>query len=203
MNRFALFFWLLAAFPAAQAQFHIGPKVEAGLSSLSVDEPNLNTRSGFSWGFGGFARFGETLYVQPEVLFVGRNMEFTFDNPSGGDELESSVRFNSVEVPIKVGLRLIPTDKANLRVFGGPTFGFITNYSEDSDQGVEFSNDWYRKTNVGAQVGAGMDLIFLTVDLSYDFGLTDLNNTDNTDPNNFQNPVRSNIFRLGVGFKIL
>ena len=74
-----------------------------------------------------------------------------------------------------VGVRLIDLKAVNIRLMLGPVASFVLNKDIDSDDNnpVLEKND-FKDMNWGFQGGAGIDVLFLTLDIRYELGL---NNT--------------------------
>ncbi|MEL6719578.1 MAG: outer membrane beta-barrel protein, partial [Bacteroidota bacterium] len=72
-------------------------------------------------------------------------------------------------------LAIINADKFKLRAHAGGVGLVPLNVNDNS---FLITKSDYKSVNIGAVVGAGLDLGKLTLDLNYDFGLTDNFNED-------------------------
>jgi hypothetical protein len=130
-------------------------------------------KSGFANGYqlGGWMRFGaKSLYLQPELLFNFKNSTQTvYINNS--TPLQSSFKSRTFEVPVLLGYKVIDLKVMNLHVTTGPRFIF------NSGSSIMHSNDWgsfssavtqqVKSNNWGWEVGAGVDILALSVDVRY------------------------------------
>jgi hypothetical protein len=79
----------------------------------------------------------------------------------------------------------------------GPVASFVINKSitgENWDEAI--TEDDFKNMNWGLQFGAGVDVLFLTLDIRYDIGLNDVSKLENFS-------LKNNMFTVGLGWKIL
>jgi hypothetical protein len=196
-----LFLTALALLPALSfAQFNLGIKGGVNLSKFSFGNfatarlnPNglpavslngqiirdnlaesFNSRTGSSFGI--WARLGDNLFLQPEVMFSTRGNEFTIQRADNGVSSTQTVQITSTsfDVPVLIGLRGGP-----LRVMAGP----MVSFQVANDQGFRDALNQYTagtlteawaKAYYGFQVGGGLDLGRLGLDVRYEGSLTDV-----------------------------
>jgi hypothetical protein len=177
--------------------FTIGPKVGANFSKFTTDQSQIEEQIKNSFYFGAFARFGQKFYLQPELLVMKRNGELKNNEIPGSS---GTIEVGSIDVPLLVGLRLLNLKVANVRVMAGPVASFAVNKSvalnESWDDDIDFTEDDIKNANWGLQFGAGVDVLFLTLDLRYEIGLSDFSEVQNFD-------LKNNMFTVGLGWKIL
>ena len=156
---------LLAVFAfvalASQAQviFDMGLKGGVNFSKVSLDLEDYNEEAITKMHIGAFGRIGVSkVFVQPEVYFTKKGGDFTY-NPRVFGEFD----YSAVDVPLLFGVRLIDAKLMKLHLLGGPVFGFVTDkaLSGENDFDKAYFNDHY----VGLQYGAGIDILFMTLDL--------------------------------------
>ncbi|MBO0935988.1 outer membrane beta-barrel protein [Fibrella sp. HMF5335] len=196
MNKL-LFGLAIALLPlAAHAQFQIGVKGGINLSRLSfgnfvstgtntngsptVDvngqtfrdnlSESLNSRTGTSFGI--YTRFGKNLFIQPELLYT--NLSGQFDVLRNGKPETVTIQTTSFDVPVLLGLKGGP-----LRIVAGPMASFrIDNNAGLSDALKQYTggtlNDAWQKAYYGYQVGGGLDLGSLGLDVRYQGNLSDI-----------------------------
>ena len=182
----------IAAISFAQAQllptFKLGIKGGLGFSSLSSEGKffNSDTKTGFqlgAWGRVGIGGF----HVQPEVYYASKKAGIKTESGQDGD-----ATFKSMDVPVLLGTK-IGLGPIGARIQAGPVFSFaqdgkVVNISEAT------SWDKYKKNSTGIIGGVGVDISSLTIDLRYEHGLTNLNETGNQ---------KLKMWTIGVGFAIL
>ncbi len=176
------------------AQFTIGPKIGFTIGKLNTnfEEAKEEAKPGFQ--FGAFARFGKKLYVQPEFMFVSKGGTIQTDLN------KSSVKLNTMQIPVMVGYRLLNFKVVNLRVMGGPALSFIINKEITIKEGEQFIKDTNIKDAIWSlQLGAGVDVLMFTLDVRYEWGLNNL-----YDPQGETSyDIKSNLWNVSLGWKIL
>jgi len=177
--------------------FTIGPKVGANFSKFTTDQSQIEEQIKNSFYFGAFARFGQKFYLQPELLVMNRNGELKNNEIQGSS---GTIEVGSIDVPLLVGLRLLNLKVASVRVMAGPVASFAVNKSvtlnETWDDEIDFTEDDIKNANWGLQFGAGVDVLFLTLDLRYEIGLNNFSEIQDFD-------LKNNMFTIGLGWKIL
>lgn len=136
-----------------------------------------------------------SVYAQPEVYF---NTKGGIIKPVNINEISipSATTFNyqSIDLPVLLGYKIINRDFIKLRLSIGPVFTFVTTnsfYTEISNLNV---ND-LSKRYMGWQIGAGLDIWFITLDAHIENGSNILS------PEN-QFIAKNRAYLLSVGFKI-
>ncbi len=164
---FAIIFVVLVAVPAfSQLKFGI----KAGASSTTVPTYNIQTGTGTSisalktaaWGFhaGIFIRAGlGPVYLQPEAVFASNSYDY---NVNSTVNQVLTQKFNRLEIPVLVGLKLGP-----LRLNAGPSATVPIGTPKALVNDPNFNN-LYRGTTFGYQAGVGVDIFnTLTLDARY------------------------------------
>lgn len=189
-------------------QFHFGPQIGYTASNLTVSGSDIVNNLKNNLVIGAFARFGEKIYVQPEVNWLTQGSTFKYQ-PSLDDPLnvEQSIKLNSIQVPLSVGWRIINLKVVNIRIMGGVTANFITNVTIDNDppSGGDYwiTKDDFKNIQWQWQLGAGVDVFMFALDVKYFGGINDIMNTDVTvDAQNYSLSSKSNLFQVTLGWKI-
>jgi len=177
---------LVALSISAKAQFSLG--IKGGVNYSTIDADNVKSSSVAGYQAGAFARIGGGIYLQPEVYLSSSGGKFT----SNDNTFSAKVKFTNLNVPVLVGAKFGPKN-LNFRVMAGPIYTSVlsNNFSNTVNSAV---NDFgqYKKSTLGYQAGAGVDLGPITADLRYEGGLTDLNSDFGE---------RQHLWALSVGFK--
>ena len=142
------------------------------------------------------------LYAQPEAYFNTKGGKFVSETISG---TFNQFDFQTVDVPVLLGLKIVDKRSFNFRVYAGPLFSFITNKNRvDPDptqtgyEGTFFdgiSLDDFDDNYMGWQAGIGFDVLFFTFDARFERG-SDIY----LGPTNFS--ARSSAFILTAGISI-
>ena len=175
---------LAFASPLAAQSFEIIPEIGLTLTDYSGDDVDASVAAGFSAG--GKVRVGRTFYVDGGFFWswAGANIQDV-----GGTS--NSLYIGSIQTPVTIGFRL-GLKVIAIRLFAGVLPSFVTNVS-DTDLGLV--KDDLNSTLWSGKFGAGVDILFLAVDLAYQPGFTDLFK----DPN--VSEVKQNSWILEVGFR--
>jgi hypothetical protein len=177
----------------SQLSFGISPiniGLKAGYTSskitTSLDQFNDGSVSNFL--VGAFARInlGKT-YIQPEGYFASKGGVLKNTDKESFD-------FNTIDVPVLLGYKLIKLPAFNLRINAGPVFSFVTKKDESSNGG-EFDADKFKDSYVGVQYGAGVDFLFLSLDARMESSLGDIYSGGGDE--------KSKIFMVTLGIKFL
>ncbi|MCF8363267.1 MAG: PorT family protein [Prolixibacteraceae bacterium] len=171
MKRFCIIFTvlLLTMSSRGESPFNIGVKYGVNTSTMvtnfeSIIEYPVNEEDISGYHVGAFGRLNiGRVYVQPEIYF----------NKKGGDILPISIEnsmypsfsfdYETLDVPLLLGIKLVNRNLLKLRLNAGPVFSFVTAnnfYSEVSD----FNINSFSSNYMAVQFGAGVDVWFLTLD---------------------------------------
>ncbi len=197
MKKIAFIFVLLVGIGfSAQAQFTLG--IKGGLSSSGVDVKNAkNTLNQLKdsdnitgYHLGAFTRLKiDNFFLQPEAYFAtsGGKLEQTDMQNSTIDEVKA--RFTRLDVPLMLGFSFLKVG----RVQAGPVASVIVG-SKIGDQRIK---DYLNKTDWGFQIGAGVDISNLTLDVRYENV-----NRDYTNQNSSFNLSNQQVI-VSLGIKLL
>ncbi len=175
---------------SAQVKFGLGVKGGVNFSKLSFDKGDYSAESVVKTHFGAFGRIGGArVFIQPEVYFSGRGVDV-----NSAANTVSSLDFNTVDIPMLLGINLIKGKAVNFHVLGGPVFSSITSKEVS---GSTFANEsFYKDHYFGIQYGLGIDVLFLTLDARMENGLGDC----------YSDPTiagKNQTFMISLGFKFL
>ena len=111
---------------------------------------------------------GRQLYVEPGLFYIKLTQNFTPSDPENSEFVYST---NYLRVPVNFGFQFIghTTSFAGLRIYLGPSM-FIPLSVKENDFGLE--KDDLKSPQFDFSVGAGLNIWFLFLDVSYGWGLT-------------------------------
>lgn len=179
---------------SAQLQFDLGLKGGVNFSKLSFDMDDYNSEAVTKTHFGAFGRMGwNRVFIQPELYFSGKGG--SIDRNLG--EALTHFNFNTFDVPLLLGLRVIKGETFDLQFVAGPVFSNITSKEISADEifDTEFFNNHY----FGFQYGIGVDILFITLQARMEKGLTEF--YSNPDPE--RSSGKNNTFMVSLGFRFL
>ncbi len=176
-----------------------GIKVGATASSINTTDlsSSYDSENLLGYQIGAFVRIKSgKLYLQPEVVYNHRSTELaSFE----GGNLDFDI--GTIDVPVLIGFKLIDAKVFNVRAFVGPEASFATskNYTYESGfKGDPINLDDFNDLSWYVQAGVGVDLLFLTFDIRYEKGLTNL-----IDDYNADGSFKNNVFVFSLGLKFM
>jgi len=201
MKSILLIIVIIAFGTAANAQgvFSLGPKVGYNSYELSSNMDSVQASIKNSFQLGAFIRVGKKIYFQPEANY--QIDQSTLNKSVGNVVFSQDVTLKSVKVPALIGVKLINARVFNLRVMAGPAVTFILDKklspSTMSDLWPIRSVDDLKNSTWSVQMGAGLDILFLTLDVRYEVGI------DNTYNGSSNLQMKNNMFNVSLGIKLL
>ncbi|WP_183559324.1 porin family protein [Mucilaginibacter sp. SP1R1] len=151
---------------------------------------NNNNRAGYLAGV--WARVGGLGFnFQPELYLTSKNI-----NVDASNETENKAKFTSIDVPLLLGGKVGALGLGG-RFYAGPVLSFAVN--KDQSIGESTNNATalrYKDANYGFQVGAGVDISSLSIDLRYEGGLNKIGYGDGN------SHTRVNVFSLALAYKL-
>ncbi len=119
-----------------------------------------DNKAGFHVGF--WAKFDVLgLYIRPELVYTQLNNSYT----SVAEGVDTDFKTNKIDIPILVGVKVA----GPLHLFAGPSFQYITksDFSQNDFQNIK-TNDF----TAGLQIGAGLELGKLGIDVRWEKGFS-------------------------------
>jgi hypothetical protein len=193
MKRLLLFvlFFVLSASLFAQLKFDLGLKGGVNFSKVSFNADDYSAESVTKSHFGAFCRVGwSRIFIQPEFYFSGKGGDVTSDIMS----TMTSFDYQSMDIPVLLGFRIIKGKAFDLHIVAGPVFSNITTENIKGSDAVNKS--FYEDHYYGIQYGLGFDVLFLSLDARMENGLGEFYSQQGYNGTN-------QTFMLSLGFKIM
>ena len=183
----------------AQSPVTFGPKLGMHFNKMRTvgDGYSIQQEQIVSAAVGAFLRIKvKRCYIQGEGYWTTKGANFLFSDNTTGEVLEGKVRLRTFDVPVLFGLHLIrvKSDVFNLRVHGGPVFSSVINEKVNDFQFIDENNYLFNKSDVGFQLGGGIDILRFSIDVRYETGLSNFSENFNQ---------RSKLYLVSVAYKIL
>jgi hypothetical protein len=189
----------------AQLPFAIGIKGSINSSKITTDDykvSNFNyanfksdAKSGYNLGV--FARLGTKIYLQPELLYCVRNSE------SHSGSTSQTLKLKTIQIPVLLGIKVIDLKLASIRAFTGPAMSYVLKGSDITYANITGSagDPKNYKNNIWDwQLGAGVDVGPIVVDVRYEWGLSNTSG-GNISQVGFVN--KGNTLTFSLGFKFI
>jgi hypothetical protein len=166
-------------------------KIYGGVSTSKIILSNSPYGSAYAAGYllGFSYRKGRLGYWEIGVNY--NNSTVSLDNDSL-NALEDNMQIRQLEVPLSAGINLLSLTRRVLgvRLFGGVVPGYIVGISDNPFNLVEGD---FNRFQVAGRVGAGVDVLFLFLEVGYQYGFIDLLKDQDSNLSQFD-------LRLGVRF---
>ena len=198
-------------------QLGFGIKGAVTMNSLSTDLSDYEKAAKTGYQLGAFVRLGKKLHIQPEAYFAIRSGELTTkvvgldpNDMQNSVEVKQGMTLSTIDIPILIGYKILDPPTFNIRLQAGPVISMVVNKKFDvtldgvdaPDEVTNTLEDDFNSANWGLQMGAGIDFLFLTLDVRYELGLSDLYKKSEANPVDYGG-LKNNIFFISVGWKIL
>lgn len=178
----------------------VGPKVGISHSTITAEGIDQVKAGDSSVGFhaGLFVRISALgFYVQPEALFTSTNGQIKINDPSTSTiDAAQDLTYNKLDIPVMVGFKIGDF----IRLNAGPSFSLILNRESESITEEVTSN--YKNATVGYQLGVGLDLNRIVVDLRYENSLSALGTEVTFKGQTFDTDLRNKLYTLSLGYKL-
>jgi hypothetical protein len=206
MKRIILISSLAILFLNLSAQMDFGIKGGLNISNVKAseiltDDYRINPAASGNLGYhvGGFLRASMVgIFIQPELYFSSLSSEFKVEDLSGTGTADQLVKqkIGRIDVPVLVGVKL-----GTFRLGLGPVGSIIVSDKSDLNDITGYEAT-LKSATFGYQLGAGVDIWKIGIDLRYEGNLTKLG--DHLDIGgqtiNLDNRVRQIIISLGISF---
>ncbi len=169
---------LLVAFVAINAQLFaqvsINPKVGVNVSALDAKLRDMTTEARAGWNIGADLRVGNGfIFLNPGLHYYNYTAALykEFDDPDiFRNQDETTIQ--ALKLPVNIGVRLTGQGGLiDLYAKGGIVPTYVAGVKERPN--FDLSVDDLNRLTYGANIGVGVDVLFLTIDLNYEIGMKD------------------------------
>jgi hypothetical protein len=154
----------------------------------SAENAFLSPDRNVGYHVGVFGKLGNKIYLRPELVYTSTTSAYR----------EGDLKINKLDVPVLLGIKVL----GPVHVFAGPAFQYILNSKFDGVTFDDIENDF----TVGLNIGAGVNLGKLGIDVRYERGFTqnEINfiNTNLTNLTGDRVDTRPNQIILSLSLKI-
>jgi hypothetical protein len=187
-----------------QGPISFGPKIGWNSDRLTTDYTRYmqDIKSG---GQGGLflSIYLNRFYIQPEVYLRLQSSFHDPANPNSSFSLSQTINLHSVDIPVLLGFKFLDLKLIRFRVWAGPVASYVLNKNytlslNGLNQSERITRDDFKDAFWSAQVGAGIDLLMLTFDVGYEFGLDNFLTIHSLDNFGFRN----NLFYCSIGWRL-
>ena len=156
---------------------------------------SFDSKMGTSFGI--YARFGKNLFIQPELLYSTRSAQFGVIR--NGQTETATITTTSFDVPLLLGIKGGP-----IRIVAGPVASFRINDNQSLGNALQqytqgSLNDAWSQAYYGYQVGGGLDIGSLGLDVRYQGNISDIAQIENS-AGKFSQGIKS--WQITLAYKI-
>lgn len=155
----------------AKAQLKVNPQIGVNLSALDAKIGDLETEAKTGWNAGVDFRIGDGfIYLSPGAHYYSNTARLMRDfNDPDIDMWKDETTIQSIKTPINLGFNLTGGSKfLGIRAEGGIVPTFVTGVKETDSYSLNIED--LNRLTWGYNLGVGVDVLFLTADLSYEIG---------------------------------
>jgi hypothetical protein len=201
MKKLILILALLLSIEGMRAQglFCLGPKIGYNSNTLTDNQDSINGSIKNSFQIGAFIRIGSKVYFQPEANY--QVVSGVLNKSRGATVQSQDYTLKTIKVPALIGVRLMHKGPVNFRVMAGPAFTYVLDKKIDPSIVDELwpiqSVDDFKNSSWSVQMGAGLDVLFLTLDIRYEMGVVNMYGGKS------EFDIKNNLFNVSLGIKLL
>ncbi|MCB0633793.1 MAG: outer membrane beta-barrel protein [Saprospiraceae bacterium] len=156
-----------------QAQVKLNPQIGVNVSALDAKIGDLKTEAKAGWNAGLDFRIGDGfIYLNPGAHFYSNTArllnEADLEDPNI-DMWRDETKIQSIKTPLNIGFNLTGGSKfLGIRAEGGIVPTYVLGVKETDTYTLKIED--LNRLTWGYNVGVGVDVLFLTADLSYEIG---------------------------------
>lgn len=186
--------------------FTLGPRVGVSSSKLKLSDnidaiQERDAQMGFHAGM--FTRISlGGFFIQPEALFtsIDGQVRISEDGAGVADQVVD-LEYNRLDIPVMFGTKILKI----FRVQAGPTASLLLSADARSDfnGATEDIKSSYNDATIGYQIGFGVDISRLVLDLKWEGNLSSFGDDLSMFGQTFETDQRNRLLTLSVGFKLI
>ncbi len=157
----------------SQGQIKINPKLGVNASNLETDIRDLTAEARVGWNLGLDLRMGGgMIFFNPGIHYYSFAADLTPNITSQTNfDVRNQTTIQNIKVPVNIGINLTGSGGLlNIWVKGGGSANFFGGVKQVD--GSSLVSDDFSKVNFGLNLGVGVDVLFVTVDATYELGQT-------------------------------
>lgn len=168
---FLCFFSISIAQAQSETKVHVNPKAGINISSLSTETSEQGSRIGMQVGADLQIKSTKKswFFWQPGLHYY-RTGALLVNQNTTQQEMENQIYFSSLKTPISGGMYLTGSDGIlRIRLNAGVTPTLLLGV-EENEYGL--TREAFSRATLGLNAGLGIEVLFVTIDVSYEHGLT-------------------------------
>jgi len=152
------------------SQVVVKPAIGMNFTSFTTDPLTYEHTGRLGYQLGGTVAIGDEFYFEPGVYWVRNNYQLKNKNATLDADEKFKNDISSIKIPLYVGMNIVggATDDRNFHIFAGPDISYVTSVNNDD---VNLTKEDFTKYMWGVNIGAGLSINKLFVDVGYQWGL--------------------------------
>tara|TARA_B110001469_G_C9646141_1_gene326684 strand:+ start:2057 stop:2671 length:615 start_codon:yes stop_codon:yes gene_type:complete len=184
------------------AQLNFGIKGGVNYNSESIIEVTENvfkgaeSKTGYHAGIWLRAKIPVLgLYIRPELVYTNLESTITYSPARiGADAVQTDFSFQKIDIPVLFGKKFLGVGN----VFIGPSFQYVLTQGFNVNDIQEVTGDGF---TVGLQIGAGIELGKLGIDVRLERGFNDIESSFLDDTTTIEFDTRVNQVIVGLSYR--
>jgi len=195
-----LLFIVFLSSEISYGQFALGLKIGYNANKLTTDVDSIKSQFNSGFHAGIFTRIGKRFYFAPELLYTMSGGVFTQEGNVSTEDWKQKVTIGTMDIPLLLGLKIIHSKLITWRIELGPEASFVVNKKIKDTGSVTgpITTADINTANWFILAGTGIDVLFLSLDVRYQYGL----NAMIQDVQNYSFNTQNSMFLVSLGFKI-
>ena len=187
---------------STNAQLHFGIKGGVNYNSETIIAVTENvfegaeSKTGYHAGIWLRAKIPVLgIYIRPELIYTNLESSITY-LPAGivADALQTNFSFQKIDIPVLFGKKFLGVGN----VFIGPSFQYVLAQDFDLNDIPEVTGDGF---TVGLQIGIGIELGKLGIDVRLERGFNDIESRFLDDNTSIEFDTRVNQILIGLSYR--
>lgn len=146
----------------------VNPKVGVNVSGIEAELEDIRTSARAGWNAGVDVIIGRPLFISTGLHYFNYTAKLQSGEISEIDDfrIEDQTTIRSLKAPFNIGLRLL-----GIHAKAGIVPTYVMGVKETED--FSFDIDQLNRLTWGFNLGAGIDILFLTLEANYEIGMSD------------------------------
>lgn len=187
----------------ANAQFKAGVRVGLNFTSFTAEEFQNNDYSitvfddaivGFHGGLMGKLTI-DNFYLQPELIYTSLVKDFSIKDlkDPNVDDIIRRQTIGRLDIPVLAGVKL-----GMLKLSAGPMLSLVLHQDDPVKEAINYEQS-YKKLQYGYQIGTGLDIMNISLDLRYEGMFGNYNNKVVSPTQSFDWNTKVSQIIIGIG----
>lgn len=194
--------FIIAVFAAEFSYGQISLGIRVGYSGNKLSTNIDTVKSQFNSGFhvGVWSRIGKRFYFAPEIMYTGSGGIFNDKGNVSTTGWNQKITVGSMDIPLLAGFKIIHSNLITWRVELGPEASFVIMKKIKDAETITgpITKSDINTANWFILAGTGIDFLFLSLDVRYQYGL----NPMISNVMNYSFNTKNSLIAVSLGIKL-